>query len=154
MVELEGVPLEGTIDKIERLAGGKAILVDYKTGRPGYDKFKAPSDTQPYGGSYWRQLLFYKILFEQLQDHAYVVNQGIILSTDPDYKGEFPVKKLLYESSDIIWMKNLIKEVWKKIHQTTVFEGCGKPSCKWCAVFIQRNFDYSLADLSKEELDD
>ena len=154
MVELEGVPLEGTIDKVERLAGGKAILVDYKTGRPGYDKFKAPSDTQPYGGSYWRQLLFYKILFEQLQDHAYVVNQGIILSTDPDYKGEFPVKKLLYESSDIIWMKNLIKEVWKKIHQTTVFEGCGKPSCKWCAVFIQRNFDYSLADLSKEELDD
>ena len=52
-----GVPLTGVIDKLE-VHKEHAHVVDYKTGSHNTTKLAKPSKSKPYGGSYWRQLVF------------------------------------------------------------------------------------------------
>ena len=59
--EYEGVPLKGKIDKLVFTPTG-TIVVDYKTGKPDERKFDPPSEKNPEGGEYWRQLVFYHFL--------------------------------------------------------------------------------------------
>ncbi|MFM8363140.1 MAG: ATP-dependent helicase, partial [Haliscomenobacter sp.] len=65
-VEIDGVPVTGTIDKIEYHPGLSVGIIDYKTGRVDEGGLSRPSDKKPGGGIYWRQLSFYKLLFENL----------------------------------------------------------------------------------------
>ena len=58
------VEINGKIDKIE-CEEGIIRLIDYKTGKAGNakDKLVPPSEKEPHGGDYWRQAVFYYILF-------------------------------------------------------------------------------------------
>lgn len=153
-VELNGVPLKGVVDKVERYPEGKVVLIDYKTGNPENRKFSKPSTSQPHGGSYWRQLLFYKVIFEQMQTHSLWVSEGKVLVVDPNSKGVFLEKSFSYDTADVAWMKDLILATWQKIINTSTYEGCGQPECPWCSLFEIRMLDQSLSDPSLEELDD
>lgn len=64
-IVFEGVPLTGKIDKIELLpyGGNEVRLVDYKTGRA-KSLNEVKGLTANGDGKYFRQLLFYKLLFE------------------------------------------------------------------------------------------
>lgn len=64
-IVFEGVPLTGKIDKIELLSSGadEVRLVDYKTGRA-KSLNEVKGLTANGDGKYFRQLLFYKLLFE------------------------------------------------------------------------------------------
>ncbi|HSZ72031.1 MAG TPA: ATP-dependent DNA helicase, partial [Cytophagaceae bacterium] len=57
-IEIEAVPVTGMIDKMERHENNKVEVVDYKTGNPanGLKKVYGPSDKDPNGGDYWRQM--------------------------------------------------------------------------------------------------
>ena len=58
------VEINGKIDKIE-CEEGIIRLIDYKTGKAGnaVDKLVPPGEKEPLGGDYWRQAVFYYILF-------------------------------------------------------------------------------------------
>ncbi|MEL6393174.1 MAG: ATP-dependent DNA helicase, partial [Bacteroidota bacterium] len=63
-VDIEGVPAVAVIDRIDHIAKNRVAIVDYKTGFANQRHTRPPSDGKPAGGAYWRQLVFYKMIFE------------------------------------------------------------------------------------------
>ncbi|MEZ4916871.1 MAG: ATP-dependent DNA helicase [Chitinophagales bacterium] len=144
----KGIELRGKIDKIEYLDYSKVNIIDYKTGK--FDskkkaKFKRPS-TEPknpenptyeemYGGDYWRQAVFYKILLEtnkdlnkQIWNLAHVVFDFV----EPNAKdGSFHIEPVEISTEDINIVKHQIEDAWQNI-QALNFEGCKKEDCSFC----------------------
>lgn len=153
-VQVEGVPITGTIDKLELYDNDQAVVVDYKTGEVENAKLRAPSESNPQGGSYWRQLVFYKILYETFDRGFRRVTSGAISWVDPNSKGKFTDSKVEIEPQHAVWMRQLIKETYDKIQQHAFYEGCGKADCKWCN-FVRHNVaPDSFAEAEVEALDD
>ncbi|RMG82670.1 MAG: ATP-dependent helicase [Bacteroidetes bacterium] len=167
-VEMDGIPLTGMIDRLELHGTDTAHVVDYKTGSHAAKKvrgfslkeWQAAQAAGPEGlaeltaktGHYYRQLVFYKILYEHHQHHGRVVTSGEISYLEPDPKGHFPSVKIRFRPEDVSFMKWLIRDTWEKIMAHKFYEGCGK--CKWCE-FVQNNARVdSFANEIIEELDD
>jgi DNA helicase-2/ATP-dependent DNA helicase PcrA len=153
-LEVDGVPVEGTIDKVELFPAGEATLVDYKTGAFRREKLARPTESEPLGGSYWRQLLFYKLLFDQMRSHDYLARSGRIVYLDPDSKGTFRTTTYELSLEDARWMRELLRKTWEAVQTADSFAGCNEPHCKWCNLFRERSVDFSLSDPGEEELDD
>lgn len=136
-VEVDGVPLTGTLDKIEYYDQLRVGIIDYKTGSHDGSKLRRPNEANPYGGSYWRQLLFYKLLFEHFDRSSRRVTFGEIAYLDPTPDGQFPEVQVSFSAEDTALMRQLIRETYAKIRKQEFYEGCGKPSCAWCN-FVKR----------------
>jgi DNA helicase-2/ATP-dependent DNA helicase PcrA len=129
--EIENIPITGAIDKIEFTTPVSVRVIDYKTGKQ-EDKFiYKPTAKNPMGGKYWRQLAFYKILLEQQQRGAMRVWEGEIAYLEPNGQGQFVAKKINLDGHDVDMMREMIRNVWKKI-QARAFTGCGSADCAWC----------------------
>ena len=153
-VEIDGVPIKGVIDKVEYLEKEQVHLVDYKTGSLDKSKLSRPSEKKPNGGNYWRQLAFYKILFENHRDTTQVVKTAAISYLELDTQGRFPKKEMSFTLADIDKVKGMIISSYEKIMAHEFSEGCGESNCPWCN-FIRANVIMgSLVDLEVEELDD
>ncbi|MEL6925873.1 MAG: PD-(D/E)XK nuclease family protein [Bacteroidota bacterium] len=153
-VEVEGVPIKGVIDKIEYLPKEQVRLVDYKTGSLDNSKVARPSEKNPLGGNYWRQLAFYKILFENHRDTLQTVRSAAISYLEPDTKGRFPEKEMRFSPKDVALVTGMIKTAYTKIKAHEFDWGCGEKHCVWCN-FAQENVIVdSLVDVEVEELDD
>ncbi len=134
-IQVEGVPINGFIDKIE-FTGRDVNVVDYKTANPDGTSAKSiypPSDKEPMGGNYWRQIVFYKILL----DH-YPMKQWNMISGEIDYlekskkDNAFKKSKIIVREQDIQFVKQQIKEVYHKVKTHQFTEGCGEEDCYWC----------------------
>ncbi|MEZ5046900.1 MAG: ATP-dependent DNA helicase [Chitinophagaceae bacterium] len=135
-VLMDGIPLTGKIDKIEKLESGD-IVVDYKTGNYNSpytkDKLKAPKEDK-IGGDYWRQSVFYKILLDKQQPRKYK-NIGTRFDfLEPDKETNLLPPSFVFNVSDndIEIVKKEIKDVWEKIQQHDFYTGCDKKECTWC----------------------
>ncbi|MBI1226922.1 MAG: AAA family ATPase [Bacteroidetes bacterium] len=185
-VEVEGVPITGTIDRIDYLgkSGLEAHIVDYKTRSFDAAKLRRPDvelavrqlavGSQPeshevgsttpetknqkpetiYGGSYWRQLVFYKILFENWRNNPALAVSAEISYLEPDAKGNFTDKRILFEPGDVAFVKNLIVDTYARIQRQEFYEGCGQPDCSWCRFLKHQQQVDSFADEEDESLDD
>ncbi|MEM1323620.1 MAG: ATP-dependent DNA helicase [Bacteroidota bacterium] len=152
-VQVEGVPLIGTIDRIDLLAENQVHIVDYKTGQPDSSRLKGPSPAQPEGGNYWRQLAFYKLLYEAFQNER-TVQSAAISYLEPDSRNRLQYKTLSFSAEELRMVRSLIKTVYEKIRRHEFYEGCGEKDCPWCG-FVKHNIPSdSLADLEREALDD
>jgi DNA helicase-2/ATP-dependent DNA helicase PcrA len=152
-VEWEGVPLTGILDKIEWLDGGVLRIVDYKTGTPDPKKTAAPSDAQPFGGDYWRQLAFYTLLLERSKLYPEKVEKTAIAWLEPDKRGTFPITELQFSEAQLHMTGAWIKTVYERIQARDFNTGCGKPDCPWCQ--MHRDRDAILSGRYAEEgLDD
>lgn len=152
-IEMQGVPLVGTIDKLEIEREEIAFIVDYKTGSHQNKKVKPPSNAEPLGGIYWRQLHFYKILFEESQFER-LATHGTIAYLEPDAKGQFPKATVDLEPKGQRLVKQLIVDSYQKIMAHDFYEGCGEATCKWCN-FVKNNIPQnSFTDTEIEEMDD
>lgn len=152
--EVDGVPINGMIDKVEIHGANYCSIVDYKTGSKDGRKLRRPGRNHPYGGSYWRQLVFYKILYESYDRSGRRADKGSIAYLDPDSKGEFVTKTISFTAEDVNLVKAFIKETYEKIVNHDFFEGCGESNCPWCN-FLRHNqhvSSFSMAEI--EELDD
>lgn len=152
--EVDGVPINGMIDKLELHGTAHCSIVDYKTGSRDPGKLQAPGNAQPDGGNYWRQLVFYKILFESYDTSGRKVDKGTIAYLDPDNKGRFHSKTIGFSAEDIDQVKTMIRESYARIRAHDFYEGCGESNCPWCS-FLRHNqhvASFSMADI--EELDD
>lgn len=135
---LEGVPMTGTIDKIEFYDQLLVSVVDYKTGKPDAAKLAPPSFKNPYGTPYWRQLAFYKLLYEHFDQSSRLVREGAITFLDPDAEGRFVTLRMSFDSHDMAMLKELIENTYARIMQQDFYTGCGKSDCLWCN-FLRHN---------------
>lgn len=132
-VVVQGVPLKGKIDKLE-FDGRSVNLVDYKTGDPekSADRLSAPTATVPYGGDYWRQAVFYKILVDNYQQKAWTVSSAEFDFIEPDKLGIYHKEKLFIAPQDVETVTQQFRAVWQRISDRDFYTGCGKSYCHWC----------------------
>ena len=153
VAEIDGVPVRGILDKIEYRADGSVHIVDYKTGKQADEKLRRPSTRNPLGGDYWRQLVFYKLLYENFRANLIRVTSGEISYVEADLRGHFKTKTFDFEPKDSQILRGLISESWQRI-QAQDFKGCGKKTCAWCN-FIKNNKPLSSFRIERNEsLDD
>lgn len=153
-VSVAGVPISGVIDKVELHEGLQTIVLDYKTGRHDPGRLRRPTEGIPHGGSYWRQLVFYKLLYEAFEGSSRQVGTGVISYLDPDSKGYFPQHRLDITSEDVSVVTNLIGEVYTRIQRHEFYEGCGRNDCPWCNFVRNNTLVNSFSDPELEALDD
>lgn len=152
-VAWNGIPLTGTLDKaiiFGDKTNKRVHLVDYKTGLLDNKRLNKGSKRNIKGGSYWRQLIFYKILFEQSNISQYSVHSAEIDYLSPNFNFEFPIKTLDLSPDDVALVKTVIEDSYQKIMAHDFEKGCGKDSCKWCN-FTNRNI--SPEDFSNPEIE-
>ena len=138
-VIVDGVPLKGKIDKME-FDGNNVNIVDYKTGDPGktVDKLKDPEKLPPYGGDYWRQAVFYKLLVDHNEHGKYTVLSTEFDFVEPNDKKQIKSKKVLISAQDTNQLREQIKLAWDRIQARDFYTGCGKSDCHWCN-FVKTN---------------
>ena len=131
---LSGVPVTGKIDKIE-FDGEDCTVVDYKTGDP--DKSASaitnpPSENEPNGGDYWRQMVFYKLLIENFKDKNWKVMMGVFDFIQPSKTGDFKrVQVPVFHTDEAIVLAQLT-DTYHRIMAHEFDQGCGKDTCHWC----------------------
>jgi len=131
---LNGVPLTGAIDRIEWLADESLALIDFKTGRPDPKKVQAPSEKNPHGGEFWRQLVFYATLLRASNMYPGAhIQEGSIAWIEPDVRtDQLMHKTIVYQNEDLALVEQLIGDVYANIQAKAFDTGCGKPDCTWC----------------------
>ena len=138
-VMVDGVPLKGKIDKME-FDGHKVNVVDYKTGNPdnAKAKLKNPQSDPPYGGDYWRQAVFYKLLVDNNEQGKYQVMSTEFDFVEPNAKKEISSILVPISKEDTDAVREQIQFVWDKIQARDFYTGCGKEECHWCN-FVKTN---------------
>ncbi len=153
-VEYQGIPIKGTLDKVIIENEHHVKIADYKTGSLDDKKMKAPTAKDILGGIYWRQLYFYKILFENYKENSQTVSSGEISYLETDKKNKFPIKSLIFNNDDERLVGEMMVESFKNIKNQNFYEGCGKDTCKWCN-FVKKNIMIdSFTDEDAGDLDD
>lgn len=153
-VNHKGVPLSGKLDKLE-FDGNNVNVVDYKTGKPenGLKKIKPPSEKDPNGGDYWRQMVFYKILMDADNKKDWNMVSAEMDFIQPNKKEDFDKAKLVISPQDVETVSKQITESYVKIMNHEFSEGCGDKDCTWCN-FVKTNYNSSELDFSEQTLDD
>ncbi len=132
---VNGVPIKGKLDKIE-FDGKECVVIDYKTGSPEYasrNELFGPSEGNPIGGDYWRQMVFYKILIENFPPaRDWKMTAGIFDFIEKSKKEEFVRYTVPINDTDVTTVKHQIKDVYTKIMNHQFDTGCGKEDCRWC----------------------
>jgi len=156
-VVVEGVPVKGVLDKLE-FEGNNAHVIDYKTGRYEYarSKFLRPTDVpknpleptfeEQFGGDYWRQGVYYKLLVSNYKERKWNVISTRFDFVEPDRKtGTFYSESVEVSTEDMEIVKAQIKETYQGIQNLEFDKGCNKPDCFWCT-FVKNQFKRPVAD--------
>ena len=129
------VPIKGKLDKIE-FDGSQCVVIDYKTGNPEYSSRKellGPTESNPAGGDYWRQMVFYKILLENFPPaKAWQMTAGIFDFIEKNKAGEYVRYTVPINADDVQQVKAQIKQVYDQIMNYEFDTGCGEEDCHWC----------------------
>ena len=132
--EWNGIPLTGKIDRVDVLSDAFVRVVDYKissSGSGAKSKLRPPTKSKPEGGSYWRQLAFYKLLYDSRPGQIRRVKLGAISFLLVNQAGAQPFEELVLQPKDMDGLKVLLKDVWGRIQERD-FTGCGQEDCEWC----------------------
>ena len=152
--EWNGIPLTGKIDRVDVLSDAYVRVVDYKTSSSGSSvraKLRPPTKSKPEGGPYWRQLAFYKLLFDSKPGQIRRVKSGAISFLLVNQAGEQPFEDMIIQPKDMDALKVVLKQVWGGIQEQD-FAGCGKADCEWCHFVAQLRA--SVPASGEYELDD
>lgn len=137
--EVEGIKINGVADRLD-FTDNTAHLIDYKTGSiiNGKKKLLPPIEgaasgttlTAQYGGDYWRQLVFYKILVEN-SGFNWIIDSAEIEFIEVD-EDDADTHKLFIGPNDVEIVKEQIKMVDARIKAKDFQNGCGDKDCHWC----------------------
>ncbi len=132
-IEVGGVKLTGKLDKLElELDGEHVLVVDYKTKKP-QSRNWIEGATASADGNFKRQLVFYKLLLDEMPHGRYVMRAGAIDFVEPDEKGRF--KREVFEITDeeVIALKTEIARVAEEISTMAFWDTrCGDKDCEYC----------------------
>jgi len=133
--EVDGIPLVGMIDRVDVLSDAWVRVVDYKTSGSGKSslsaKIKGPTKSKPHGGTYWRQLNFYKLLYDNRPGNIRRVKEGKISFLLVNSEGKQPEAGVSMGPKDQDVLRAIMREAWDGI-QAQNFTGCGEDDCDWC----------------------
>ena len=153
-VEVDGVPIKGSIDKLIHLDAVYVKVLDYKTGSQSDTKLKRPTPAKPEGGNFWRQLVFYKLLYENYPANTRIIKEAGISYLEPDTRGQFKERMIEINARDVSTVKKMITSTYERIQAHDFYTGCGEPTCGWCELVRNHVMRDSFADPEIEELDD
>lgn len=127
-VMIDDIPVKYIFDKIEIYAK-EVYIVDYKTGKVVdiHTQVKSPTEKNLIGGDYWRQMVFGKLVIDQIHWEPWKCIGAEIFVVDDKEMGKIGIPIAV---GDELIVKQQIKEVWEKIMKHEFSEGCGK--CQWC----------------------
>jgi len=132
-VAVVGVPLKGTIDKVEHLENQEVRLVDYKSGKFKKENVSPPSARLPEGGPYWRQLVFYKFLFEgSAESKGMKAKSTMVAYIDADKDDVFAEHEVSFIPEHEELVLTIIKDTYAKIMNQDFNTGCEDEYCEWC----------------------
>lgn len=151
---IDEIPVQGVIDRVEYLDDGSVIITDFKTGSFKTSHVSEMTDKNPSGGNYRRQLLFYKLLYENHIQGNRPVRQVQLSYLEPDLSGAFPLKAYNFEDKEIQKFKALLEDVYTRIMQQDFYNGCGKERCHWCNFTKKHITPISFRNEEIEGLDD
>lgn len=140
------VPLRGKLDRID-FDGNDATVIDYKTGQlhkakstrksfnpPKPDATEDSSFVERYGGNYWRQAVFYKILVDNDNRKNWRATSTRFEFVEPqDKDGEPKVEKVVVTAEDVAIVGAQIQQAWRGIQALEFERGCGEEDCRWCS---------------------
>ncbi len=151
----DGVPLRGIVDKIELDKKSNSLeIIDYKYSSYDRKKLLPAKKEAQVGGSYWRQLYFYKLLVEGSGLYTQNTTRAGIDFMQKNNKQVFEQQNIIFELNELNRMKAILKDSYQRIMNQEFSDGCGKESCNWCN-FIKNN--ERLSNFKQpiiEELDD
>jgi len=132
---VNGVPIKGKLDKIE-FDGKDCVVVDYKTGSPDYasgKELRGPSEDNPNGGDYWRQMVFYRLLIDNFPPaQNWSMTAGVFDFIEKNADGKFVRFTVPIGDNDLTTVRQQIAEVYQKITTHQFDKGCNKETCRWC----------------------
>lgn len=125
------IPIHGKLDTVLQNKDEISVF-DYKTRR-GMSVSAIKGETKSENGSYFRQLVFYKML---LQDNSQWISKDIntsLVFVSPDEKGRCPIVTIDVDEEHIKNLKeeidSLVQSVWSGKITT---ETCGDSNCQYC----------------------
>lgn len=141
---IDDIPINGKLDRVS-LNGQKVWVTDYKTGSADNRgrKLDAPREGYEdedielrYGGDYWRQIMFYKILIDSDATLSWNMVAGEIDFVEPDKAGAYKSFTLEVTDKGVQEVKKQIRVVYDNILNHNFNTGCNDPYCHWCK-FVQ-----------------
>lgn len=124
--------INGKLDKIELLSGGRVQVVDYKTGKP-KTRNEIEGKTKNSNGDYKRQLVFYKLLLDNYGGGKYQMEFGMIDFIEPDEKGRYKKEVFEITDSDVKTLREQIDQVADDILNLKFWNTyCGERACEFC----------------------
>ncbi|MEM1214246.1 MAG: ATP-dependent DNA helicase [Bacteroidota bacterium] len=153
-VEVDGIPIKGVIDRIDLLNERQVRIVDYKTGSHNDKKLKPANAKQPEGGNYWRQLIFYKLLWENKTGETRQVQSAQISYLDLDKKGELTMAAMEFSPQEVRQVRDLLNKSYQAIQNHEFYEGCGEEDCEWCNFVRENVAPPAHTSVAIEELDE
>ena len=132
------------------------MITDFKTGslekcNRRYEFVEAGFPKKPEGGNYWRQAVFYKLLFDRQRDKTKELRHIEFLFLEPNENEDFDLKKVPVTTEHEETVINQITETWDKIQAHDFYKGCGKPECYWCNFVKDNKLAVTLHELQETE---
>ena len=139
--------------------------MDYKTGKyaNARPKLKPPSENELkpgitdhnklYGGDYWRQLYFYKVLLESDRGIHKPVLSGLLDFVEPD-QNQYPLEKIMFNEREDTMVKQQITDAYTRIMRGEFEEGCNEDHCEWCTFnkyYMRKEYHQTLSLLREEQ---
>lgn len=148
------IPLKGFADLIQYW-GNEVMITDFKTGskekcNKRLDFAEPGNPKKPEGGSYWRQAVFYKILFDRQRNRSKDLLGVEFLFVEPNKKNEFDKHKVIISADHEEMVLEQIEDAWHNIHQHNFYKGCGQKECSWCN-FVKEHKLYTVLHEADEE---
>jgi len=152
---MNSIPLKGFADKIQYW-GNEVLITDFKTGslekaNRRYEFVEAEFPKKPEGGNYWRQAVFYKLLFDRQRDKTKELRGIEFLFIEPNDKQDFDVKKIHVMPEHEALVEKQITETWNKIQDHDFYKGCGKPDCYWCNFVKEHKLYTAMHEVEEEQ---
>lgn len=137
-VQHAGIPISGQLDRVAIYPHGVEV-VDYKTGKysKARPKLKPPLDSDDLGGDYWRQIVFYAILWKQYKMHDKPFKKGTMSFLERE-KEDWKIGAFEIAPFEIDIVTQQMQQAYQGIHNHE-FQGCQEDTCKWCD-FVKKNF--------------
>ncbi|TSC84426.1 MAG: DNA helicase II / ATP-dependent DNA helicase PcrA [Parcubacteria group bacterium Gr01-1014_17] len=138
----EKLELTGSLDKVEMLQNGSVAVVDYKTGKP-RTRNEILGKTKASDGNYYRQLVFYKLLLDEIQVASSATRRsggknwnmrtGVIDFIKLDKSGRYHREAFEISDWEVSSLKQQIIEAASQILNLSFLKnGCSKKDCDWC----------------------
>ena len=137
--KLGEVALRGRLDLLESMPDGSVLAVDFKTSKP-KTRNEILGNTKTADASIWWQLLFYKILLENMSDEKFKMHRGEIIFTEPDEKGRYHQESFELKDAEVEDFSREIEKISRGILSLSFRNKfCDNKNCEYCKLATSLN---------------